>query len=140
MASDPFNLQRFVDAQDRLYDRVLSELRRGEKTSHWMWFIFPQLRGLGHSPTAVIYGISSREEAQAYLRHPILGARLREGTSLVNVIKGRSLAKIFGYPDDLKFKSCMTLFALAAPEESAFKDALEKYCGREMDKRTVELL
>ncbi len=140
MASDPFNLQRFVDAQDRVYDRVLSELRRGEKTTHWMWFIFPQLRGLGHSPTATMYGLSSREEAIAYLQHPILGQRLKECTVIVNEIEGRSLGEIFGYPDDLKFKSCMTLFAVAAPEESAFKDALEKYCGGKMDKRTVELL
>jgi uncharacterized protein (DUF1810 family) len=140
MASDPFNLQRFVDAQDRVYDRVLSELRRGEKTTHWMWFIFPQLRGLGHSPTATMYGLSSREEAIAYLQHPILGQRLKECTVIVNETEGRSLEEIFGYPDDLKFKSCMTLFAVAAPEESAFKDALEKYCGGKMDKRTVELL
>jgi uncharacterized protein (DUF1810 family) len=140
MASDPFDLQRFIDAQDPVYGRVLAELRRGEKTSHWMWFIFPQLRGLGHSPMAETYGISSRDEAEAYLQHPILGARLKECTAIVNGIEGYSLEEIFGYPDDLKFKSCMTLFAVAAPDERVFHEALEKYCDGKLDERTVELL
>ena len=140
MVDDPFNLRRFVDAQDRVYDRVLSELRRGEKTSHWMWFVFPQLRGLGHSTTAMTYGISSREEAEAYLQHPILGERLKECTALVNRIEGRSLGEIFGYPDDLKFRSCMTLFALVSPKEPVFQEALNKYCGGEIDEATARQL
>lgn len=140
MVTDPFNLQRFLDAQDRVYDHVLSELRRGEKTSHWMWFVFPQLRGLGLSPTAVTYSISSREEAIAYLQHPILGPRLKDCTAIVNGLEGLSLGQIFGYPDDLKFKSCMTLFATIAPEEQVFQDALKKYCGGKMDQRTIALL
>ena len=138
--NDPYNLKRFMEAQNPIYDRVCAELRAGQKTGHWMWFIFPQLRGLGHSPMANEYGISSREEAAAYLRHPILGDRLRECTRLVNFVEGRSVSAIFGYPDDLKFWSSMTLFANVAPQEQIFKHALEKYFDGEPDRLTLQLL
>src|SRR5215471_14890599 len=108
---DPFNLQRFVDAQNSCFDRVRSELQDGKKRSHWMWFIFPQIKGLGHSPMAQKFAISSKEEAAAYLEHPMLGPRLRQCTQLVNCLEGGSIGDIFGNPDDLKFRSCMTLFA-----------------------------
>ncbi|WP_437658551.1 DUF1810 domain-containing protein [Sorangium sp. So ce1182] len=137
---DPYDLQRFLDAQAPVYDRVLAELRRGEKTSHWMWFIFPQLQGLGYSAMARRYGIASKAEAEAYLRHPTLGPRLIECTRLVNQVEGRSLYDIFGSPDELKFCSSMTLFARAAPDEGAFLTALEKYCDAEPDPRTLALL
>ena len=138
--SDPYNLRRFVDAQDPVYHRVLAELRHGRKTSHWMWFIFPQLKGLGHSATAEEYGIGSRDEAEAYLQHPILGARLRECTELVNQVENRSIEQIFGYPDDLKFRSSMTLFAHVAPQDRIFQDAIEKYFGGERDRLTLQYL
>ena len=125
--SDPFDLQRFVDAQNPVYDQVCAELRRGVKTGHWMWFIFPQLRGLGHSSMAVKYGISSQQEAQAYLKHPVLGPRLEECARLVNRIEGRAIDEIFGGIDTLKFQSSMTLFAGAAPENQIFQEALRKY-------------
>lgn len=137
---DNFDLQRFVTAQEAVYEQVCAELRSGRKQSHWMWFIFPQLRGLGRSETAEFYGISSREEAVAYLAHPVLGVRLRECTGLVNHVEGRSVDQIFGSPDDLKFHSSMTLFSLVRPEESLFRAALEKFFGGKMDGRTVELL
>lgn len=138
--SDPYDLQRFVDAQAPVYDRVLAELRRGHKTSHWMWFIFPQLQGLGNSAMARRYGIASKAEAEAYLQHPTLGARLLECTRLVNQIEGRSLVELFDSPDDLKFCSSMTLFARVAPDNETFRAALDKYCGAEPDPRTLELL
>ncbi|WP_437995845.1 DUF1810 domain-containing protein [Sorangium sp. So ce185] len=137
---DPYDLQRFVDAQAPVYDRVLAELRRGQKTSHWMWFIFPQVRGLGHSAMAHRYGIASKAEAEAYLQHPTLGPRLIECTRLVNQIEGCSLYDIFDSPDDMKFCSSMTLFARAAPDNETFLAALEKYCGGELDPRTLALL
>ncbi|HUJ22051.1 MAG TPA: DUF1810 domain-containing protein [Bryobacteraceae bacterium] len=137
---DPYNLRRFVDAQDPVYERVRQELRGGRKSSHWMWFIFPQLRGLGQSQMAHTFGISSREEAQAYLEHPVLGSRIRECTRLVNLVEGRSIEQIFGYPDDLKFRSSMTLFASVQAEDPVFQDALKKYFGGEPDARTLELL
>lgn len=138
--SDPYHLQRFVDAQNSVFDEVCSELRRGQKQSHWMWFIFPQIKGLGHSQTAREYAISSREEAAAYLQHPVLGPRVRECTRLVNLIAGRSVEQIFGYPDDLKFRSSMTLFAHATSENEVFTDALQKYFAGEFDRLTLELL
>lgn len=138
--NDPHNLKRFVGAQNPVYGRVCAELRAGHKTGHWMWFIFPQLRGLGHSPLANEYGISSREEAVAYLNHPTLGERLRECTRLVNSVEGRSISDIFGYPDDLKFRSSMTLFVNVAPQGQIFKHALEKYFGGESDRLTLQLL
>jgi len=137
---DPFHLERFVDAQEPVYERVRAELANGRKRTHWMWFVFPQLRGLGESQRATTFGIASRAEAQAYLKHPVLGARLRECTRLVNAVEGRSLDEIFGYPDDLKFRSSMTLFALTAPEERIFQDALDKFCGGEPDPITVQKL
>jgi len=138
--SDPYDLQRFADAQDPVYEQVCTELRRGQKESHWMWFIFPQLRGLGHSHMATKYGVSSRQEAEAYLKHPILGPRLRECTGLVNRVERRSITEILGYPDDLKFRSSMTLFAGVAPEENIFAEALQKYYGGEPDPLTVQRL
>ncbi len=138
--TDPYDLQRFVDAQGPIYRHVLRELENGQKTRHWMWFIFPQIAGLGRSSTATRFAISSREEAQAYLSHPILGPRLRECTALVNQIEGRSIEAIFGYPDDLKFCSSMTLFAQVAEDKQVFLDALNKYFGGEPDSRTLRLL
>lgn len=138
--NDPHNLKRFVDAQNPIYDRACAELRSGQKTGHWMWFIFPQLRGLGDSPLANEYGISSREEAVAYLNHPILGERLRECTRLVNSVEGRAINDIFGYPDDLKFRSSMTLFSNVAPQDQIFKHALEKYFDGEPDRLTLQRL
>jgi len=137
---DPHQLQRFVDAQNCIYDQVCSELREGDKQGHWIWFIFPQIKGLGHSATAARFAISSREESVAYLDHPILGPRLRECTRLVTLVEGRSLAQIFGYPDDLKFRSSMTLFAQVTADNQVFLEALEKYCGGEFDRLTLERL
>ena len=128
--NDPYDLQRFVDAQAPVHDGVCAELRNGRKETHWMWFVFPQMRGLGQSAMATRYGISCKEEAAAYLAHPILGARLRECTSLANLIEGRSVDQIFGSPDNLKFRSCMVLFSSvspATPDNAVFRQALEKY-------------
>jgi uncharacterized protein (DUF1810 family) len=135
---DPFDLQRFVAAQDRVYDAVRAELTHGRKQSHWMWFIFPQVAGLGHSPMARRYAISSLEEAGAYLEHPVLGPRLRECTQLMLNVEGRPALAILGSPDDVKFRSCMTLFAHAAPGEPLFRQALEKYSDGEEDPLTVQ--
>nr|WP_197516929.1 MULTISPECIES: DUF1810 domain-containing protein [unclassified Mycobacterium] len=140
MAHDPFDLNRFVEAQAAVYDNVLEELRGGRKRSHWMWFVFPQLRGLGSSPTAVHYGISSLEEARAYLRHDLLGPRLRECVRLVNEVRGRSAAEIFGSPDDLKLRSSMTLFSRATEDNGDFLALLDKYYDGRQDKLTVERL
>ena len=137
---DPHNLQRFVDAQDRIYDDVCSELRQGLKTGHWIWFIFPQIVGLGHSQLANTFAISSRAEAEAYLNHPILGPRLRECTQLVTLVNGRSIKQIFGEIDSLKFRSSMTLFAYATSDNAVFKGALQKYFGGEFDRLTLERL
>ena len=138
--SDPYNLQRFVDAQSGVYDQVCAELRAGRKRSHWIWFIFPQIQGLGSSPTAVEYAISSLKEAEAYLHHPILGPRLIECTRLITQVEGRSIDQIMGYPDDLKFRSSMTLFAHATPDNQVFKEALQKYFGGEFDHLTLNRL
>ncbi len=137
---DPFDLERFVTAQEAVFEHVRSELRGGRKTSHWMWFVFPQMRGLGYSDVAQYYGISSRAEAEAYLQHPILGPRLTDCTRLVLDIDGRSLHDIFGTPDDLKFCSSMTLFGHAAASNQLFIEALEKYCSGRSDERTLRLL
>jgi uncharacterized protein (DUF1810 family) len=137
---DPFNLDRFVDAQSGEYEHVLAELRAGRKQSHWIWFIFPQLKGLGRSPTAELYGIGSVDEARAYLRHHILGRRLEECTTLVIGIEGRAIDEILGFPDNLKFRSSMTLFANAADDNRIFLDALKKYFAGEPDAKTLELL
>lgn len=125
--NDPYDLQRFVDAQAPLYSQVCDELRSGCKKTHWMWFVFPQLRGLGQSAMAYKYGISCQDEAEAYLQHPILGPRLRECTALVNLIEDRSIDEIFGFPDNLKFRSSMTLFAAATPDNGVFIEALAKH-------------
>lgn len=139
--SDPFNLRRFVEAQEPVYAKVCAELRAGHKTSHWIWFIFPQLRGLGRSPMANKFGIASRQEAEAYLTHPLLGPRLRECTRLVNAIDGLSISEIFGYPDDLKFRSSITLFAsIASGGGGPFHDSLGKYFGGEPDPLTLARL
>ena len=138
--NDRYDLRRFVDAQNSCFESVCSELQDGVKKGHWIWFIFPQIQGLGHSPTAQRFAISSREAAEACLGHPILGPRLRECTRLVNLMEGRSIGEIFGYPDDLKFRSCMTLFANVARDGQIFIVALEKYCGGEFDPLTLERL
>jgi len=137
---DPFDLQRFVDAQERVYPTVLDELRAGRKRSHWIWFIFPQVGGLGSSPTAVRYAISSLDEARAYLRHDVLGPRLHECTQLVNAAQGRSIAGIFGSPDDMKVRSSMTLFARATPDNEDFVELLARYYGGEEDPLTWKRL
>lgn len=137
---DPFNLQRFIDAQDPLYAQVCEELRNGRKRSHWMWFVFPQIEGLGTSAMAQRFAISSLAEADAYLRHPLLGERLRQATQYVNVVDGRSIEDIFGYPDYLKFHSSMTLFERAAIDKEPFAEALRKYFHGEADPLTLERL
>ncbi len=131
------DLQRFVDAQARVIDRVRAELKAGVKKSHWMWFIFPQVKGLGHSETARRYAIHSLDEARAYHAHPVLGPRLRECTRLVLAANKKAIGDIFGYPDDLKFRSSMTLFARATPEP-VFRQALDKYFAGEEDPETVK--
>ena len=138
--NDPYNLARFVAAQEPVYERVRAELTHGQKTSHWMWFIFPQIAGLGRSPTARAFAISCAEEAGLYAQHAILGPRLSECTRLVNRIEGRTLGHIFGSPDDAKFRSSMTLFAKAVPGNRDFLDALEQYCGGEFDQMTLDRL
>jgi len=136
-ASDPHQLERFVEAQATVYEQVLAELRAGRKYSHWIWFIFPQIAGLGHSPTAQHYAIGSMDEARAYSEHPILGPRLRECTQVVNQIEGSTIHEILGPPDDLKFRSSMTLFSKATTDNQVFLDALRKYFGGEPDPQTL---
>jgi uncharacterized protein (DUF1810 family) len=136
---DQYDLERFLGAQAEVYEQACAELRAGRKRSHWMWFVFPQIRGLGSSEMAVRYAISSLEEAQAYLGHAVLGVRLRECVGIVCGLKGKSASEIFGYPDDLKFHSSMTLFAKAAGGD-VFREALEKYFDGAMDGGTLERL
>jgi len=138
--ADPFDLERFVVAQAPVIERVRTELAAGRKRSHWMWFVFPQIAGLGHSPMAQHYAIASLAEARAYLAHPLLGARLRECTGFVLATHGKTVHDIFGSPDDLKFRSCMTLFAEAAPDEELFAAALSKYFSGVADAATVSLI
>lgn len=133
-------LQRFVEAQDRVYDAVLDELAMGEKTSHWMWFVFPQLKALGRSPMAKHYGLQDQDEARAYWQHPVLGARLLECTRLLLAQRNANAHDIFGSPDDLKFKSCMTLFSQVAKEEPAFKQALERFYAGKLDEAILKLI
>ena len=135
-----FDLDRFVLAQEPVMRQVRTELNAGRKTTHWMWFVFPQLAGLGFSHRARFYAIASLDEARAYIAHPVLGPRLVECAELVNAAEGRSAHDIFGSPDDLKFQSSMTLFALAAPDAVAFSTALERYFGGRQDERTLDLL
>ncbi len=138
---DPFDLRRFVEAQTHVYDVALGEIAAGHKRSHWMWFVFPQLRGLGRSATAQIYGIGSLGEARAYFAHPLLGTRLRECVEAVLKHGDRPLIDIFGSPDDLKFRSSMTLFACAAgPAEPLFQTAIDRLCGGRADATTLDLL
>jgi uncharacterized protein (DUF1810 family) len=134
------NLQRFLDAQHGVFEQVETELRAGRKDTHWMWYIFPQIQGLGHSATAQKFSIASLDEANAYLSHAVLGTRLRECTRLVNSVDGRSIEDIFGYPDCLKFHSSMTLFALATADNQIFTAALAKYFRGEFDSQTTERL
>ena len=138
--TDAFNLQRFVDAQAPVYGTVVDELRAGAKRTHWIWFVFPQLEGLGRSPTAERFAISSLAEAQAYLDHVVLGPRLRECTNLVNAIEGRSVEKIFGWPDNLKVRSSMTLFAAATADNAEFVRLLTTFYGGEHDPVTLARL
>lgn len=139
--SDPYELKRFITAQEGVYPRVLAELRSGQKQSHWMWFIFPQIEGLGHSSTSVYYSVKSIDEAHAFLNHPVLGARLLECTEAVLAVEGRNAAQIFGYPDDMKLKSSMTLFAAVSDDAaSIFDRVLDKYFHGERDVRTLQLL
>jgi uncharacterized protein (DUF1810 family) len=139
--ADPDDLERFVAAQDPVIATVIAELAAGRKQTHWMWFVFPQLRGLGHSSTALFYGLDSVDEARAYLAHPILAPRLRQCTETVLSVQGRSLHAIFGSPDDVKFRSSMTLFERAAGEgESLFSQALDRLCEGSRDPRTLALL
>jgi uncharacterized protein (DUF1810 family) len=133
-------LERFVTAQEPVYAQVCSELRAGRKTSHWMWYIFPQISGLGFSSMSQMYAIRNRAEAEAYLAHPVLGVRLRECTNLLNAVEGRSAHEIFGSPDDVKFRSCMTLFAACAAEPQPFQQALDKYYAGRPDPKTLALL
>jgi uncharacterized protein (DUF1810 family) len=140
MTNDPFDLQRFVDAQAPVIDEVRHELRRGLKTSHWMWYVFPQLRQLGRSATAKRYGIASRAEAEAYLAHPILGPRLIECIQLVNQITGRPIEQIMGSIDAIKLRSSITLFREVAGDKRVFEDALQKYYGGRPDQLTLDLL
>ncbi len=137
---DPYNLRRFVEAQNFVYNEVIAELRAGRKTSHWMWFIFPQIAGLGHSTMAQRFAISGRAEAASYLQHPVLGPRLLECTRLVNAVKNRSAEEILGDIDAMKFRSSMTLFAKIAEDASVFEEALAKYYGGALDKATMERL
>jgi uncharacterized protein (DUF1810 family) len=137
--TDPYDLKRFVDAQAPVYQRVVAELSRGRKQSHWMWFIFPQLAGLGHSKMAQRFAIASREEAVAYLEHASLGPRLHECTGLVLAVERKTILEILGSPDDLKFRSSMTLFG-AVSSDPKFSAAIDKYYGGEPDRTTLELL
>lgn len=136
--TDPFDLQRFVDAQQRVHDRVATELAAGSKTSHWMWFVFPQLKALGRSSTALHYGIGSLDEARAYWRHPVLGARLKHCCTLLQGLPaGRTALQVLGPIDTMKLKSCLTLFERAAPDEPLFGALLERFYGGERDAATL---
>ena len=138
--TDPYDLQRFVDAQEPVVAQVKDELRSGRKRGHWMWFVFPQIEGLGRSRMARRYAISSRGEADAYLRHPVLGPRLRECTELANGVEGRSAAEVFGSPDDRKFRSSMTLFGAVADDPTPFETALDRYYDGDRDEKTLRFL
>ncbi|MBP0018521.1 MAG: DUF1810 domain-containing protein [Cyanobacteria bacterium SBLK] len=137
---DPLDLNRFTIAQEGVYPRVFAELESGRKRTHWMWYIFPQITGLGESETTKFYAIKSKEEVREYLAHPILGTRLRECAEVVLAVQGRSISEIFAFPDDLKLKSSMTLFANFTEENSVFLRVLEKYFSGERDARTIEIL
>ncbi len=138
--SDPYDLNRFISAQEGVYGRALAELREGLKRSHWMWYIFPQIEGLGHSPTTRHYSIKSLEEARQYLAHPVLGARLKECAEAVVAVSGRSASDIFGHPDDWKLQSSMTLFELVSGPGSVFARVLDKYYQGKRDARTLQIV
>jgi uncharacterized protein (DUF1810 family) len=138
--NDAYDLQRFLDAQNYIMDQVYLELRNGRKTSHWMWFVFPQVKGLGHSDMARKFAIASADEGRAYLGHPLLGSRLRECTGLVNAVNGSTIEQILGQTDAIKFRSSMTLFSYIAPAEKVFEDALTKYFGGQPDTATLAFL
>lgn len=137
---DPYNLERFIDAQRDIFNTVIVELKQGKKSGHWMWYVFPQIQGLGRSPTSICFAITSIAEARSYLNHPILGNRLRTCTDLVNGTEGRTAEQIFGYPDYLKFRSSMTLFEYVDEESSSFSHALRRFFGGEPDPRTLDIL
>ena len=137
---DPFSLSRFVEAQEGVYERALSELQAGQKRSHWIWFIFPQYDGLGFSAISKRYAIKSVDEAEAYLRHPVLGPRLLECAEAILAIEGRSAAQVFGSPDDMKLRSCATLFARVSLPGSVFARVLDKYFGGEPDEKTLQFM
>jgi len=138
--NDTSNLKRFVAAQEKIFPTVIGELKAGKKRSHWMWFIFPQIDGLGRTETAKSYAIKSLDEAKAYIAHPLLGKRLQECTELVMEIDGKLANEIFGYPDDLKFRSSMTLFSRAAPQIDLFQQAIDKYYDGRQDGLTNKIL
>jgi len=140
MAAEPFQLSRFVEAQDGVWPDALAEVRAGRKVSHWMWFVFPQVRGLGTSPMARLFAISGLEEAAAYLAHPVLGARLVQGVAAALAVDGRSAHDIFGSPDDAKFRSCLTLFGRVPGATGVFRAGLERFFGGAEDPATVERL
>ncbi len=139
MSGDPYDLARFVSAQAGVFEAAVGELRAGRKRTHWMWFVFPQMKGLGRSPTALHFGISALDEATAYIQHPVLGPRLEAATSAVLASPVASMHALFGSPDDMKFRSSMTLFAIAQPD-GPYQAALDRWCGGEVDHQTVELL
>jgi uncharacterized protein (DUF1810 family) len=134
--ADPFNLERFVDAQASVYEQIRRELTVGRKQSHWMWFVFPQIAGLGQSPMSVRFAIASLDEAKAYLAHAVLGARIRECTQLSLYVEGKTAREIFGSIDEMKFRSSMTLFARAAPDEEIFQHCIDKYFAGAPDPAT----
>lgn len=138
--TDPFDLERFIAAQEGIYETALAELRRGQKESHWMWFIFPQIRGLGSSAMALKYAIGGRDEAITYLKHPILGPRLVECCDALLKVEGKSASEVMGYPDDLKLRSSITLFGAVSTGQPIFSQVLKKYFGGERDSRTLAAL
>lgn len=140
MTGDPYNLDRYIEAQRGLFEQACSELRRGRKVGHWMWFVFPQIAGLGASAMSQRYAIGSLDEARAYLAHPVLGPRLREICGIVLGVQDRGVEEIFGYPDDMKFRSSMTLFARAAADDGMFVEVLRKYFGGMEDDTTLRIL
>ena len=140
MPADPYQLQRFVDAQARDYPAALAEIRAGRKRSHWMWYVFPQFHGLGFSPTSIHYAIKSADEARAYLEHPVLGPRLRECADALLALDGRDAHQVFGSPDDLKLRSSMTLFASVSADGSVFEQMIDQYYDGQRDQKTIELL
>lgn len=139
-ANDPFGLDRFVKAQQDIYPNALAELKAGRKRTHWMWFVFPQIDGLGHSQTTIFYSIKSLDEAKAYLEHPTLGTRLIECTQAVMANEGTSLLEIFGKPDNKKFCACMTLFAEAAENKRLFEKAIDQFCDSQLSEKTLAIL